>query len=1158
MKFLSVQMPSFGPFTEFRLDFGETPGLQVIYGPNESGKSSSLRAFRALLYGVPTQTVDDFLHQYTQLRVSASLLHSDGRTLDIVRRKGRKNTLKDPSGDDLPESVLSLFIGNLSEAVFDRLYGLDHRTLSSGGKALLEESGKVGESLFAASMGPRFRLVREGLGKEADELWKAKGSKYPINQALAEWKEARQRCKDSTLQGSVYRGLVEDLETEERAVEEARVQIARTKARLKTVSDRARALPLRARYLELQSELEAYTTLPELEPGFSTRREQARLNFERATSELGRLKDEEKRVARELEALPNEWALLAHEEMLEHLYQQCGVLEASQDRLPSLRAEQKALRQSLARIRSNLGADLKLDNESLPSLTLQAQARALSKEFHELKTELQTLELNRDKVTARLTRQQEELESLVEATLLPELESLLVQGRRGAEEERRMDDLSKEMRRQAERIRGALAKLAYWEGSGEELIELSVPSLELIDSVAQQMADLKNQTEASVREIKRTEAQRRKLESGLRQLELSGPIPDQQELTALRAARRDSFLALKKRWEEGEKVSDEQLRAYSEHVKAADALSDRIAQDAERIAQKGRLLQSLAQIQEELSEAQTLHREVSQQQQALEAEWTHQWSDGLTQVRPPQEMRRWISQRESIVEAITHYNETKAEFLELQERRDTTLNQLHGELRALFSEALEPPRLSDAITYSEAKLADFRLSLGKRSKLEEAVGSLRLELEELALRERSCRERLGDWTLRWREAVSSFCPGEPLTPEALDDVLHRVSDLQDLLKQCEANEKALRQAEDEVELFEGRLKQLHQALPPSTRSKGSSLQQVRALHGKLHQARTERAKRAELVQKADELDRAQAVASQAMKEALSVVTTLLNQANATEFDSLPQIEQLVQKRQGLREEMHSVGERLRELGGGSTLEHFCETLSQVSAEELQESAQELEQSLETLETELETRQRNVGQLQERKVQYDGSSRAAQAQEDAAQSLAFGVDQLKLYIRLKLAERLLAEEIENYRLENERPILKKSAHYFERLTCGNYHDLQTGFDDKGTPILEAVASGTGRIVTVEQMSEGTRDQLYLSLRLATIEKRAQHAEPFPLIADDLLVQFDEQRARSALEVLAEFGERHQVLLFTHLSRDRDLAREMSPQKAAVKELERIKL
>ena len=63
MKILKLNLTAFGPFTDAQLDLSKgNQGLHVIYGPNEAGKSSSLRAITDLLYGIPARTPDNFIH----------------------------------------------------------------------------------------------------------------------------------------------------------------------------------------------------------------------------------------------------------------------------------------------------------------------------------------------------------------------------------------------------------------------------------------------------------------------------------------------------------------------------------------------------------------------------------------------------------------------------------------------------------------------------------------------------------------------------------------------------------------------------------------------------------------------------------------------------------------------------------------------------------------------------------------------------------------------------------------------------------------------------------------------------------------------------------------------------------------------------------------
>jgi uncharacterized protein YhaN len=135
-----------------------------------------------------------------------------------------------------------------------------------------------------------------------------------------------------------------------------------------------------------------------------------------------------------------------------------------------------------------------------------------------------------------------------------------------------------------------------------------------------------------------------------------------------------------------------------------------------------------------------------------------------------------------------------------------------------------------------------------------------------------------------------------------------------------------------------------------------------------------------------------------------------------------------------------------------------------------------------------------------------------------------------YLRLRLATALLREQIEQFRRQNQGPLLRRAGEIFAAVTGGSFEGLGTGFGDDDAPVLVGIRKGAE--VGVEGMSEGTRDQLYLALRLAAIEQHGTGHEPMPVILDDLLVTFDDERAGAVLPILRELGTRTQVLLFTH--------------------------
>ena len=112
------------------------------------------------------------------------------------------------------------------------------------------------------------------------------------------------------------------------------------------------------------------------------------------------------------------------------------------------------------------------------------------------------------------------------------------------------------------------------------------------------------------------------------------------------------------------------------------------------------------------------------------------------------------------------------------------------------------------------------------------------------------------------------------------------------------------------------------------------------------------------------------------------------------------------------------------------------------------------------------------------------------------------------------------------------ISQRAQQFMSRMTDGRYQRLVLGDDFS----LGTGAEGENVLHSVLWRSEGTIDQLYLSLRLAVWEVLTPEA---PLVLDDALVRFDQQRLEKILEILQEAGREKQVILFTCQSREGQL-------------------
>ena len=116
---------------------------------------------------------------------------------------------------------------------------------------------------------------------------------------------------------------------------------------------------------------------------------------------------------------------------------------------------------------------------------------------------------------------------------------------------------------------------------------------------------------------------------------------------------------------------------------------------------------------------------------------------------------------------------------------------------------------------------------------------------------------------------------------------------------------------------------------------------------------------------------------------------------------------------------------------------------------------------------------------------DGSARAVELAEDAQTILAKLETDVKRYAHLRFASTVLAQAIERYREKHQGPILKRTNELFAHLTLNSFKGVRADFDDHDNPVLVGVRGG-GEEVRVEGMSDGTNDQLYLALRLASLE------------------------------------------------------------------------
>lgn len=138
--------------------------------------------------------------------------------------------------------------------------------------------------------------------------------------------------------------------------------------------------------------------------------------------------------------------------------------------------------------------------------------------------------------------------------------------------------------------------------------------------------------------------------------------------------------------------------------------------------------------------------------------------------------------------------------------------------------------------------------------------------------------------------------------------------------------------------------------------------------------------------------------------------------------------------------------------------------------------------------------------------------------------------------LATSSQMLETIREGYEAKRQPETLQEASTYLEQLTDGQYVRIWTRL--VGEELL--VDNSSEETITVDKLSRGTREAVYLSLRLALIGAYARRGTVLPIVLDDVLVNFDAHRARKAAELLCQFSAKgYQILFFTCHDHMRDM-------------------
>ncbi len=138
-----------------------------------------------------------------------------------------------------------------------------------------------------------------------------------------------------------------------------------------------------------------------------------------------------------------------------------------------------------------------------------------------------------------------------------------------------------------------------------------------------------------------------------------------------------------------------------------------------------------------------------------------------------------------------------------------------------------------------------------------------------------------------------------------------------------------------------------------------------------------------------------------------------------------------------------------------------------------------------------------------------------------------VEEYRAWMIQKVALAVLEKEKLNYEKEKQPSVIKYASAIFSQLTNNAYQRISSSLTRNEVKLF--TEQGAER--EVHQLSRGTKEQLLIALRLGFIQAYEEKSEPLPLVLDDIMVNFDNERAGQFADILSNFAKDRQAIVFT---------------------------
>ena len=1134
MRLRRLNLDRYGMFKDRVIDFGEkspnTPDLHIIYGPNESGKTTAASAFLDLLFGIQHLTRYNFRHR-KNMGVSAEL-EVEGELKAFSRKRGRKNTLLDSVGNPVADDEFSSLLHGLRRESWQTMFSLSEATLESGAEEILAARGELGRLFFqgaAGLVGIESRLAE--LRTQADEFYVAGSRRQThLRKLKSEISELESEARGLDTHGREYSSLrdrfVEAQECEAAAkkrfeeLDQRQSELDRIRSAMRTMKD----------LHDLQRRLNELPDFGDLPAEWHGSIGSLAKELDSALSKCTAARDRIERLDRELNKVLTDDAILGSDLRMDEHDIAASRWRTAADDLPKRLPEKRELDFKLLQTMENLG----LDRESDPKRYALAPPdfEAIDKHASEalrLIREIESATAENRKAEKALRQLEEDARSVMTETAdnAGELEASVHEARR-SQTEAKLEAEEKNIADAQSKLKLSLARLRPWTGDEEKLVRVSVPSADLAKRWTADFEKIEADRRAAETELRRLEKERAGIAAAKERMTGLGGLISDEDAANLRKIRDDAWLL---HYESLDSVTAD---AFKSAMDADDRAREDRAGKADEIVELRNNEVGIAKLDAEIKLLRAQIASFEENDAALRSEIKPYMANaGLPDDFDPSGLTEWLSLHEQAMNSVQELRKRETDHSNLKKVAERQRDELAHSLKTAGVAAPESGA-SLALLLQVAERA-VRQAGERRVKSQEMEKSLRQAGRELADR----KEALETAQAGLQELNSSWasnCPADWLEgaePKRLRTMLPHIRDIRDLIQNRDSIVHRIDSMEKDQDEFKKAMEDVARRL--GDEPSADPLDYFKRIRKRKTDAEEAKIRSAELARELKIERSALEIAEEAFERERGQIRDM-----AARLSLPPGRDSVEEVTSALASAKQRADLAMRAKERGQDLAHQLRVQTVQEAEALLEETnpENVESDYIECQTERETAEREYRSAIEarsaaqRDLDSVGSDdRVVKVRQRIRTALAEAEDGAEQALRLRLGLLTAERALKHYRDEHRNSMLRHTERNFVAITGGTYSELSAESSD-GAEVMTAYRPSDSLSCQVEDLSKGTRFQLYFSLRMAAYMNFCEKIGSLPFVADDIMESFDDERAKEAFALMAEISAGGQMIYFTH--------------------------